>query len=109
MKIALIVGITGQDGSYLSELLIEKGYTVYGIVRRNSILFSNDRIEHIKDKLRLRYGDLTDGALNSIISNIVNEHKDLQIFEIYNLGAQSHVQISFENQSIHHLLMESGH
>lgn len=98
MKVALIIGITGQDGSYLSELLIDKEYVVYGIVRRNSILFSYDRIEHIKDKLRLKYGDLTDGAsLNSIISNIVNEHKELEVFEIYNLGAQSHVQISFEN------------
>ena len=98
MKVALIVGITGQDGSYLSELLIDKQYIVYGIVRRNSILFSYDRIDHIKDKLQLKYGDLTDGAsLNSIICNIVNEHKELEVFEIYNLGAQSHVQISFEN------------
>ena len=98
MKVALIIGITGQDGSYLSELLIDKEYVVYGIVRRNSILFSYDRIEHIKDHLKLKYGDLTDGAsLNSIISNIVNEHKELEVFEIYNLGAQSHVQISFEN------------
>ena len=70
MKIALITGITGQDGSYLSELLIEKKYKIYGIVRRNSVLFNFVRLEHMRDKLILKYGDMTDGAgLNNIINN----------------------------------------
>lgn len=98
VKLAFITGITGQDGSYLSELLIEKNYKVYGIVRRNSCVFNYERIDHIKDKLNLKYGDLTDGSsLVSIINNIIYSNPDFEVLEIYNLGAQSHVQISFEN------------
>ena len=95
-KRALITGITGQDGSYLAELLLEKGYEVHGIVRRSST-FNTDRIEHIyKDphdpnaRLFLHYGDLTDGQ------NLTNLVLDLEPAEIYNLGAQSHVRVSFD-------------
>ena len=95
-KIALISGITGQDGSYLTELLLEKGYTVHGIIRRSSS-FNTFRIDHIynnKEYLNkrffLHYGDLTDSSnLNRLVEKI---HPD----EIFNLGAQSHVQVSFE-------------
>jgi GDPmannose 4,6-dehydratase len=97
-KLALITGITGQDGSYLSELLLEKNYKVFGIVRRNSTVFNYQRIDHIKDRLNLKYGDLTDGSsLINIINEIISNNKDYEVLEIYNLGAQSHVQISFEN------------
>lgn len=97
-KLALITGITGQDGSYLSELLISKNYKVYGIVRRNSIVFNYSRLDNIKKNLNLLYGDLTDGSsLNNIINKIININKDYSVLEIYNLGAQSHVQISFDN------------
>ncbi|OGH59530.1 MAG: GDP-mannose 4,6-dehydratase [Candidatus Magasanikbacteria bacterium RIFCSPHIGHO2_01_FULL_33_34] len=94
MKKAFITGITGQDGSYLTELLLEKGYEVHGIVRRNSILFRS-RIEHLfekyKDKkLFLYYGDLSDGT------NISKLLYNIQPDEIYNLAAQSHVRISFD-------------
>lgn len=88
---ALITGITGQDGSYLTELLIEKGYQVHGIVRRSS-LFNRARIEHLisNDKLVLHYGDMTDSSnLNRILENVEPD-------EIYNLAAQSHVHVSFE-------------
>lgn len=96
MKKALITGITGQDGSYLAELLLEKGYEVHGIIRRSSS-FNTGRIDHIyqdphiKDaQLFLHYGDLTDSSnLNRIIERVAPD-------EIYNLGAQSHVQVSFE-------------
>ena len=95
MKTALITGITGQDGSYLTELLLGKGYAVYGIVRRSST-FGTERIDHLyqdphKDpKLKLIYGDLTDGGnLTSILT-------DVQPDEVYNLGAQSHVRVSFD-------------
>ena len=95
-KRALITGITGQDGSYLSELLISKGYEVHGIIRRSSS-FNTERIDHLYHdphektvRLVLHYGDLTDGSsLRSIISQI-------QPTEIYNLGAQSHVRVSFD-------------
>lgn len=88
-KIALISGITGQDGSYLAEFLLEKGYDVHGIHRRSSI--SNmGRIEHIMDKITLHDGDLTDSSSLIRIINIV------QPDEIYNLAAQSHVQVSFD-------------
>jgi len=104
MKVAFITGITGQDGSYLAELLLEKEYKVYGIVRRNSSLFNYERIEHIRNKLHLEYGDLTDGSsLMIILNKIINDNFGMfgsgifDRFEIYNLGAQSHVQISFEN------------
>ena len=97
-KLAFITGITGQDGSYLSELLLEKNYKVYGIVRRNSSVFNYQRIDHIKDKLVLKYGDLTDGSsLVKIINEIILSNNNFEVLEIYNLAAQSHVQISFEN------------
>lgn len=96
-KIAFISGITGQDGSYLSELLLEKDYKVYGIIRRTSFLYNNSRMKDIESRIHLEYGDLTDGSsLSNYIRKIVDEHKDLDVFEIYNLGAQSHVKISFE-------------
>ena len=88
-KVALITGITGQDGSYLAELLLEKGYEVHGIVRRASLI-NTDRIDHIYQDLRLHYGDLTDAL------SIINLIKDIEPDEIYNLGAQSHVKVSFE-------------
>lgn len=88
-KVGLISGITGQDGSYLAELLLEKGYEVHGIIRRSSS-FNTDRINHIFDKINLHYGDLTDPL---VISNLVST---IQPDEVYNLGAQSHVRVSFE-------------
>lgn len=96
MKKALITGITGQDGSYLTELLLEKGYEVHGIIRRASS-FNTGRIDHLyqdpheeKRKLFLHYGDLTD---SSSLTRII---KEVEPDEIYNLGAQSHVKVSFE-------------
>ena len=89
MKKALITGITGQDGSYLAELLLEKGYEVHGIIRRSSSI-NTDRIDHIYQNIKLHYGDLTDST------NIVRVIKLVQPDEIYNLGAQSHVKVSFE-------------
>jgi len=95
-KCALITGITGQDGSYLAELLLDKGYDIYGMIRRAST-FNTDRIDHIyvdphkpDPRMRLEYGDLTDGA---VISRLVHKIKP---DEIYNLGAQSHVRVSFD-------------
>jgi GDPmannose 4,6-dehydratase len=95
MKKALITGITGQDGSYLTELLLKKGYEVYGLIRRSSS-FNTGRIDHIyrdpheKTKLKLIYADLTDGSnLHSILNEINPD-------EVYNLGAQSHVRVSFD-------------
>ena len=96
IKIALITGVTGQDGSYLVEFLLKKGYVVHGIMRRASV-FNTERIEHLMNdpkimdkKLFLHYGDLTDSSnLNRLIHEIKPD-------EIYNLGAQSHVQVSFE-------------
>lgn len=97
MKLAFITGITGQDGSYLAELLLEKGYKVFSIVRRTSLLFSHTRIEAIRDKLHLRYGDMTDASgLSNYIHSIIQTYPDFEVFEIYNLAAQSHVAISFE-------------
>ena len=97
MKKALITGVTGQDGSYLAELLLEKGYEVHGIKRRSSS-FNTDRIDHIfqdphhdKNSFFLHYGDLTDS------SNLVRIVREVQPDEIYNLGAQSHVAVSFES------------
>ena len=90
-KVALITGISGQDGSYLAELLLKKDYDVWGILRRNSSPESQtSRIDHIFDKLNLFYGDLTD--LSSLIT-VIDKCKPS---EIYNLGAQSHVRISFD-------------
>ena len=96
-KLAFITGITGQDGSYLAELLLEKNYKVFGIVRRTSLLYSYTRLNHIKNKLNLEYGDMSDGSsLTNIINKIIQNNSDFSVFEIYNLAAQSHVQISFE-------------
>jgi len=89
MKVALITGITGQDGSYLAELLLEKGYEVHGIIRRSSLI-NTHRIDGIYDRLTLHYGDLTDST------NLVRVIQKVQPDEIYNLGAQSHVKVSFE-------------
>src|SRR5271157_1978780 len=95
MKRALITGITGQDGSYLAELLLEKGYEVHGIIRRSSS-FNTGRINHIFDRLHLHYGDLTDGvALNSILKGLFPTFGETAL-EVYNLGAQSHVRTSFD-------------
>ncbi len=88
-KVALITGITGQDGSYLAELLLEKDYEVHGIVRRSSLI-NTHRIDSIYDKINLHYGDLTDAT------NIIGVIQKVQPDEIYNLGAQSHVKVSFE-------------
>jgi len=94
-KTALITGITGQDGSYLAELLLDKGYMVHGVIRRSST-FSTQRIDHLyrdrheKSNLRLHYGDLTDGQA---LTNLVLE---VEPDEIYNLGAQSHVRVSYD-------------
>jgi GDPmannose 4,6-dehydratase len=91
MKRALITGITGQDGSYLAELLLEKGYVVHGLVRRSSMI-NRTRIDHLhpSDRLHLHYGDLTDGV------SLVNLVRDIEPTEVYNLGAMSHVKVSFE-------------
>jgi GDPmannose 4,6-dehydratase len=96
-KKALITGITGQDGSYLAELLLEKGYEVHGIKRRASS-FNTDRIDHIyqdphvdNSRFKLHYGDLSDG------SNLTRIMQEVQPDEVYNLGAQSHVAVSFES------------
>lgn len=88
---ALITGITGQDGSYLAELLLEKGYEVHGLVRRSSTYpLSNERIEHIRDKIHLHYGDMTDPF------SLMWALKASRPHEVYNLAAQSHVQVSWE-------------
>ena len=96
-KVALITGVTGQDGSYLAELLLEKGYTVHGIKRRGS-LFNTQRVDHIYQdphidnaRFKLHYGDLSD------TSNLVRIIQETQPDEIYNLGAMSHVAVSFES------------
>ena len=97
VKLAFITGITGQDGSYLAELLLGKGYKVFGIVRRTSLLYSYTRLDHIRPKLKLRYGDLSDSAgLSNYIHELIRENLDFDRLEIYNLAAQSHVKISFE-------------
>ena len=96
-KVALITGVTGQDGSYLAEFLLEKGYIVHGIKRRAS-LFNTQRVDHIYQdphidnaNFKLHYGDLTD------TSNLIRIVQETQPDEIYNLGAQSHVAVSFES------------
>ena len=89
MKKALITGITGQDGSYLAELLLEKGYEVHGIVRRASVP-TTERIDHILDDITIHEGDLSDSSsINRIVTQVRPD-------EIYNLAAQSHVQVSFD-------------
>lgn len=96
VKIALITGITGQDGAYLAELLLSKGYYVHGIKRRSS-MFNTDRIDHLYQdqhekniNFKLHYGDLTDST------NLIRIIQEVQPNEIYNLAAQSHVKVSFE-------------
>ncbi len=100
MKKALITGITGQDGSYLAEFLIEKGYEVHGIIRRSSS-FNTERIEHLyideliedlhsKRKISLHYGDMTDAT------NLIRLFQQIKPDEVYNLAAQSHVKVSFD-------------
>src|SRR6185503_18416461 len=95
-KVALITGVTGQDGAYLSELLLAKGYTVHGIKRRSSS-FNTGRVDHLYQdpherdvRFRLHYGDMTDST------NLIRIMAEVQPTEIYNLAAQSHVQVSFE-------------
>src|SRR4051812_34791808 len=95
-KVALITGITGQDGAYLAELLLAKGYTVHGVKRRSSS-FNTGRIDHLYSdphecnvRIHLHYGDMTDAT------NLIRLVQDIQPDEIYNLAAQSHVQVSFE-------------
>jgi len=96
MKVALITGITGQDGAYLAEFLLSKGYMVHGIKRRSSLL-NTDRIDHLYHdpheqniRFKLHYGDLTDST------NLIRIIQEVQPDEIYNLGAMSHVKVSFE-------------
>src|SRR6187455_914303 len=95
-KVALVTGVTGQDGAYLSDLLLKKGYIVHGIKRRSS-LFNTERIDHLYQdpheknvSLKLHYGDLTDST------NLIRIVQEVQPDEIYNLAAQSHVKVSFE-------------
>jgi GDPmannose 4,6-dehydratase len=97
MKIALITGITGQDGSYLAELLLEKNYKVYGIIRRASDINTN-RIDHLYENknLILKYGDLSDSTSILSILNEIKYSYNFERLEIYNLGAMSHVKVSFE-------------
>src|SRR6476661_3131959 len=97
MKKALVTGITGQDGAYLAEFLLDKGYEVHGIKRRSS-LFNTNRIDHLYEDLHeknvrfiLHYGDLSDSA------NIIRIVQEVQPDEIYNLGAMSHVKVSFDS------------
>lgn len=90
MKKALITGISGQDGSYLAELLLDKGYEVHGLIRRNSSFVDHPNLRNVKDKVKLHYGDLTDST------NLRNLIGKIQPDEIYNLAAQSHVMVSFE-------------
>jgi GDPmannose 4,6-dehydratase len=97
-KIAVVTGITGQDGSYLAELLLEKNYNVYGIMRRSSNI-NTLRIEHLfhHEQLFLRYGDLTDSIyFSNILNEIETKFDSIDVIEIYNLAAMSHVKISFE-------------
>jgi GDPmannose 4,6-dehydratase len=96
MKVALITGVTGQDGAYLSEFLLNKGYVVHGIKRRSSLL-NTDRIDHLYQdphernlRFHLHYGDMTDST------NLIRIIQETQPDEIYNLAAQSHVKVSFE-------------
>ncbi len=94
MKTALIFGITGQDGSYLAELLLDKGYIVHGVIRRSSS-YNTARIDHIFDRLNLKYGDIQDSVNTSrVVSELFAECTDT--LEIYNLAALSHVKVSFE-------------
>ena len=98
MNIALITGINGQDGSYLAELLLEKNYTVWGLIRRSSNI-NTQRIDHIYEhpNLKLKYYDLSDSSnIVNIINEIYTTYKSIKVLEIYNLAAMSHVKVSFE-------------
>lgn len=98
MRIAFLTGINGQDGSYLSELLLEKGYYVYGIIRRMSCI-NTIRIDHLYTHPRFKvfYGDMTDTlGMQQVLSSLLQKHPDLERLEIYNLAAMSHVKVSFE-------------
>jgi len=98
MKVAFITGVNGQDGSYLSELLLEKNYKVWGLLRKTSD-FNTDRIEHLYNNKNfiLKYGDMTDSNnLLYIITEIKNTYTNLEVLEVYNLAAMSHVKVSFE-------------
>ena len=93
-KLAFITGIGGQDGSYLSELLLEKGYKVYGIVRRNSTLYNDKNIAHLRGKINIQYGDVNDAlGINRYLSEIMQENVGFSVFECIIL--QDHV-VSFE-------------
>lgn len=94
--VGLITGISGQDGSYLAELLLDKNYDVWGIIRRSSSM-NTHRIDNIFSKLNLRYADITDSSsIFNVITEIKNNYPELERFEVYNLAAMSHVKISFE-------------
>ena len=96
MPVAFITGINGQDGSYLSEFLLEKGYHVYGIIRRMSLV-NTKRIDHILHKIKLFYGDVTDSTcLFNIMNQIIKDHPSENIIEVYHLAAQSHVRVSYD-------------
>ena len=98
MKIALITGITGQDGSYLAELLLEKDYVVWGLIRRASTI-NTQRIDHLYNhpKLKLRYYDLSDSVkIVNVLNEIYNFSNEIDVLEVYNLAAMSHVKVSFE-------------
>jgi GDPmannose 4,6-dehydratase len=108
-KKALITGITGQDGAYLAELLLSKGYEVHGVKRRSS-LFNTDRIDHLYQdqherdvKMYLHYGDLTDST------NLIRLVQEIMPDEIYNLAAQSHVHVSFETPEYTAMQMPQAH
>jgi len=96
MKFALITGISGQDGSYLTEFLLTKKYKIYGIIRRSSY-FNTKRIDHLQKYTTLFYGDVIDsGCILNILNKIKDNMSNDDILEIYNLAAQSHVKVSFE-------------
>lgn len=106
MKVALITGVTGQDGAYLSEFLLNKGYQVHGIKRRSSLI-NTDRVDHLYHdpheenvRFKMHYGDLTDST------NLIRIIQEVQPDEIYNLAAMSHVQVSFETPNIPQMQME---
>ena len=99
MKNALITGITGQDGSYLAELLLEKGYNVYGIMRRKSVV-DYGNVEHIKDKIHFIYADMTDPI------SLITAMKISQADEVYNLAAQSFVATRWQQQILTLLVLQ---
>jgi len=98
MKIAFVTGITGQDGSYLTELLLEKNYKVHGLIRRSSLI-NTERIDHLltNPNLKLHYGDMTDSSCLFMCLNLIKTlYPNMEVLEVYNLAAQSHVKVSFE-------------